>query len=114
MGVVDRFIDAFNAGDFETMRSLMADGYSHAEPLYPGPYDADEHTKLMREVLERTPDRRVAVVKRLAGVAATVVELVWTGTMPGGDAMRIDGIYVFDLAPEADLILRSRAFYGAP
>ena len=113
MDAVDRFIDAFNAGDFETMRSLMADGYSYAEPLYPGPYDAEGHIAVMRGVLDRSPDRRMEVIERIGGVGAVAVRALWTGTMPAGGELRLEGVYILELTDDRERITGGRAFYGA-
>ena len=64
----------------------------------------------MREVLDRTPDRRLENVVRVPGDASVAVTADWIGTV-GGEEMRLNGIFVFDLNADATLIQRMRGFY---
>ena len=111
MDVVNQFVDMWNAGDLDGMRSLMTADYSFAEPNYPGPYDADGHVETMADVLERIPDRSLKVTRRLQGASSMAIEVEWIGTVDGSE-LRLDAIFVFELTPAGDRIQRMRGFYG--
>jgi hypothetical protein len=111
--IIDRFVEAFNGGNFVAMRKLMAEGYTHAEPLYPGPYDAEAHIALMQDVIERAPDRRVDVTRTLPGAGAVAAEGLWVGHI-GGQQLRLEIIFVFDVTETGEQIQRSRLFYEMP
>jgi hypothetical protein len=109
--VIDRFIELWNEGSVEELRPLLADGYTYGDPLYPGPYDADAHVVLMRQVVDRAPDRRVIDVVRVPGGAeAVAVTGEWVGTI-GGSELRLRCIFAFDINEDATLIKRMRCFH---
>ena len=111
---VDRFLETFNRG-VPPLDELAAPGYSYAEPWNPGPFDAKGHVELMTQALQRFPDRRCDVRRRVPGADGVVVEATWTGTPAGGgEPVVLDCRFVFDIEPTSGKIARARGYYDMP
>lgn len=113
MDAVARFLELFNAKDFDAIGNLMAPGYSYSEPMFPELRDAEAHVTLMRQVAEAWPDRLIEVSRRLPGAGGAVVDATWSGTpAEGGDATRLS-VFAFE-TDEAGKISRLRGYYDLP
>jgi hypothetical protein len=114
MDAVADFIDRFNGKDFHGIATLMAPGYSYAEPMFPELRDAEAHVELMRQVAQARPDRRIDVIRRLPGADGAVLEATWSGSpVDGGETLRLACVFAFDL-DVTGRISRLRGYYVVP
>ena len=108
----ERYVQAFNNGDLETLSSLVSPDYTYTEGRLGGTQmDLDAHLGLIRSLLERFPDRRVTVLRRFDGDDSAVVEYRWEGTPnAGGDPVTMSICSVFTTS--AGQISSHRTYYG--
>ena len=110
MDVAQRYVDAFNAGDIEGLRRLMAPSYRYTDRYAGGTIGSAEHLAVIGAVLERMPDRRIIVDRILSSGDTCVVVGTWTATPVGAD--RLLGthlIIVMDVVDE--LVSDATAYY---
>lgn len=112
---VGEFFRLFNAQSFDDMHDLMASGYSYAEPMFPERRDAAAHVELMRQVAQARPDRRMEIGRRIPGSEGELVEATWSGTpADGGDTLRLECLFAFDLDADSGKVQRLRGYYELP
>ena len=83
-------VEAFNAGRLHELVDATTDDYSCSDPFTGRRDGAQAHEALMREVLERFPDRRIEVLGCWVADGAEFAEYRWTGTpADGGDPVEV-------------------------
>lgn len=114
-GVVERFVAAYNALDFDTMRSCLADSvnFAHYNRGF-GFSSADQLVATLRTfATDYLPDRQLGPALRTATVDDRVYrEQMWTGTLavdlPGfgaaGEAVEQRLCSVFTVGPDATIV----------
>lgn len=75
---------AFNEGRVEDVVASVTEDYSYSDPTSGRIEGAAGHVALMRQVLERFPDRRIEILRSWRGDGGEFAEYRWTGTPAGG------------------------------
>jgi hypothetical protein len=116
MDAVQEFFDLFNTRDFDALRKLMGPGYSCAEPLFPEHRDADAHIELMKYIAQVYPNRWMDVNRRIPipGADGAAVEATWAGRPAGGDTLRLERVFAFEVDSVSGTITRLRGYYEPP
>ncbi|MGI8530542.1 MAG: nuclear transport factor 2 family protein [Geodermatophilaceae bacterium] len=79
-----RIVVAFNEGRVEDVVASVTEDYSYSDPTSGRIEGSAGHVALMRQVLERFPDRRIEVLGSWRAEGAEFAEYRWTGTPAGG------------------------------
>lgn len=121
VGVLNKYLDAFNRADWEAYKSTLTQDSVHIEPggiECHGPDASAEGVKVFKVAF---PDLTGEVVRLIAGDQEAAAEIVWTGTHTGplttptgtipptGKPITVHATKVFAL--EGDLIKYSRHYW---
>jgi len=84
MSQFERIVAAFNEGRVDDVVDTATADYTYSDPITGTTRGATQHVALMRQVLERFPDRSVEIVNSWHGDGAKFAEYRWTGTPADG------------------------------
>ena len=84
MSRFESIVVAFNEGRVEDVVASVTEDYCYSDPTSGRIEGSAGHVALMRQVLERFPDRRIEIMRSWRADAAEFAEYRWTGTPVGG------------------------------
>ncbi|PRY51633.1 SnoaL-like protein [Geodermatophilus tzadiensis] len=79
-------VDAFNDGRVDELVADTTADYRYSDPFLGAVDGAAAHEALMRQVLERFPDRRMELLECWVAEGVEVARYRWTGTPADGGA----------------------------
>lgn len=89
-------VDAFNEGRVHELVVDTTADYRYSDP-FSGPREgAAAHESLMRDVLERFPDRRIELLECWVADGAEVAMYRWTYTPPDGAPVEVRFVAVLE------------------
>ncbi len=75
-----RIVEAFNAGRLDEVVAHTTEVYHYSDPFYGRVEGPAAHQALMRDILDRFPDRKIEVLRSWTASNAEFAEYRWTGT----------------------------------
>jgi ketosteroid isomerase-like protein len=106
-----RIVEAFNAGRVDDVVADTTEDYHYSDPFFGRADGPAAHQALMRDILERFPDRKIEVLRSWTAPDAEFGEYRWTGTRAAdGEAVTYHFATIIEL--EDGLVRRFANFRG--
>jgi steroid delta-isomerase-like uncharacterized protein len=117
---LDRYFDAWNAGDGEAVVAALAPGGTYEDPTTGGPLSADALAASVAGVAAGFPDLSFEIVSTqptsdTTAVTQWVMHGTNTGPMPGGPptggTIALPGVDLFEYDPDADRLAKVTGYF---